>query len=87
MANRGVVNTNGSQFFITRGPAAHLNGRFSIFGQVSDGQQVVDEMQQGETIQSIEILDPTEPLFTAEAKQIEAWNTALAARANPTPGK
>jgi peptidylprolyl isomerase len=34
MANRGP-NTNGSQFFITTGPAHWLNGGYTIFGQLS----------------------------------------------------
>lgn len=45
MANSGP-NTNGSQFFITVAPATHLNGHYSIFGQVVSGQEVADNISQ-----------------------------------------
>ncbi len=41
MANSGP-NTNGCQFFITVAPAEHLNGDYSIFGDVVSGQEVAD---------------------------------------------
>ena len=45
MANSGP-NTNGSQFFITVAPAEHLNGHYSLFGEVVSGQDVADAISQ-----------------------------------------
>jgi peptidyl-prolyl cis-trans isomerase A (cyclophilin A) len=41
MANSGP-NTNGSQFFVTVGETPWLNGKHTIFGQVTDGYEVVE---------------------------------------------
>lgn len=78
MANSGP-NTNGSQFFITHGPTPHLNHKHTVFGVVDGGQNVVDIIEGGDKIESIEILDSTDDLFAAKADRIADWNKSLEA--------
>lgn len=42
MANTGMPNSGGSQFFITTAPTPHLNGGYTIFGEVTQGQDIVN---------------------------------------------
>lgn len=76
MANRGP-GTNGSQFFITHVPTPWLDGKHTVFGEVTKGQDVVNAIQQGDKILKIEILDSPDALFEAQKARISEWNKAL----------
>ena len=55
MARTQDPNSAGSQWFVTFGSASHLNGQYTVFGTVTRGMEVVDCIQQGDAIVSIEI--------------------------------
>jgi peptidyl-prolyl cis-trans isomerase B (cyclophilin B) len=77
MANAGP-GTNGSQFFITHVATPWLDGRHTVFGAVLDDgdQAVVNAIQAGDTIESIE-LDGEQAILGAQADRVSAWNQVL----------
>ena len=78
MANAGP-GTNGSQFFITHLPTPHLDGYHSVFGAVKSeaDQEIVNQIRQGDVIESVEITGDHEALLEAQKSHIEKWNKFL----------
>jgi cyclophilin family peptidyl-prolyl cis-trans isomerase len=62
MANSGP-DTNGSQFFITYGPAENLNGSYTIFGEVIEGMDVAESLTPRDPSQGAD-LPPGDPIIT-----------------------
>jgi cyclophilin family peptidyl-prolyl cis-trans isomerase len=49
--------TGGSQFFITHSPQPHLDAKYTVFGRVIAGMEVVDQIQQWDVIRRIRVWD------------------------------
>lgn len=77
MANAGP-NTNGSQFFITHVATPWLNGRHTVFGEVTspESQSVVDSITQGDKILQVIVNDTFSELLSA-VHEVPFWNEVL----------
>ena len=49
--------TGGSQFFITHSPQPHLDARYTVFGRVVAGMDVVDRITQGDVMTRVRVWD------------------------------
>ena len=77
MANSGP-GTNGSQFYITHIPTDWLDNKHTVFGHVIEGQDIVDAVEQGDVLESLEIIRGGEEAKNWNA--IEAFITLKGAR-------
>jgi peptidyl-prolyl cis-trans isomerase B (cyclophilin B) len=55
MARAGHPDSAGSQFFICLGPQAFLDGNYTVFGQVTEGLDVVHRISRDDVIESVTI--------------------------------
>ena len=54
------ADTGGSQFFITHAPQPHLDAKYTVFGRVVAGMDVVDRLQQWDVIRRVRVWDGVE---------------------------
>jgi peptidyl-prolyl cis-trans isomerase B (cyclophilin B) len=59
MARSNDPDSAGSQFYIVLAPANFLDGKYTVFGMVTSGMDVVDKIRVGDKMKSVKIVDAT----------------------------
>ena len=79
IAEADPINQPGSleEFVITHVPTPWLDGKHTVFGETTEGQDVINAIVGGDTVTSIEIHDSTEALFEAQKDRLANWNKVL----------
>jgi peptidyl-prolyl cis-trans isomerase B (cyclophilin B) len=62
MARSAAVNSASSQFYFTLSDLAFLDGNYAVFGKVTSGMDVVDQIKQGDRIESAKVTKGAENL-------------------------
>ncbi|PSO52609.1 MAG: peptidylprolyl isomerase [Cyanobacteria bacterium QH_8_48_120] len=62
MARSQMPNSASSQFFIALADLPFLDGNYAVFGNVTEGMEVVEEIQKGDRIQSAKVIEGLEKL-------------------------
>lgn len=58
MARANDPNSASSQFYITLGAASFLDGQYAVFGKVTDGLNVAQQLRKGDKMTSVTVLEP-----------------------------
>jgi peptidyl-prolyl cis-trans isomerase B (cyclophilin B) len=58
MARSNDPDSAGSQFYIVLAPANFLDGKYTVFGKVVSGMNIVDNIKKGDKMKSVTIMDP-----------------------------
>ncbi len=55
------IDSGGSQIFVTHSPTPHLDGRYTIFGELREGGDVLDVIEVGDRILGVDLVRVSAP--------------------------
>lgn len=62
MARSQMPDSASSQFYIALADLPFLDGNYAVFGYVTDGMEIVDQIQQGDRIESVKVIEGADNL-------------------------